>query len=156
MEIRFPRLLALAKRMVPGAYEDPMRVIGACAYCDGDVLYKDGDVDGAGRARHDACERDVTRSQLDRVSADRVFIHALAMVRDLPTVLPHAKAAMRAMPARYGAREMAAFIDAMIPHVALEPALGLRSRRDAVVSLRETKRALLGLRHAPRNETRPT
>ena len=90
MEIRFPRLMALAKRMVPGAFEDPQRVIGACAYCDRPVLYRDGDRDARGRPRHDPCEREVTRSQLDRVSADRIFLRALAIVRELPSVVPHA------------------------------------------------------------------
>lgn len=156
MEIRFPRLMVLAKRMVPGAFEDPRRAIGACAYCDREVLYKDGDLDAAGRARHDACEREVSRSRLDRVRADNIFLYVLALVRDLPAVHPHAKAALRAMPERYGVREMASFIDAMVPHVEVEPALGLRARRDTIVSLREAKRTLLGLRPSPQNETRLT
>lgn len=155
MRSKFPYLMALAKRMIPGAFKDPHRVIGSCAYCEGDVLYKDGDADAAGRARHDACEREVTRGQLDRVRADGIFLHVLALVRDLPTVQPHAKAALRAMPERYGAREMASFIDAMVPHVEVETSLGLRARRDTIVSLRETKRTLLGLRHRPQTETRP-
>lgn len=154
MDIRFPRLMALAHRMVPGVFEDPQKIIGACRYCDADVAYDDGDHDAAGRARHDACERTVTRRQLDRVRADMFFMNVLGIVRDLPAVQPHASAAMRAMPEKFGPREMATFIDDMMPHVALEPLLTLRARRDTVVALRGAKRTLLGL-DLEANETRP-
>lgn len=145
MDIRFPRLMALARRMVPGAFEDPARPLGNCRYCDETVLYAEGDTDADGRPRHDRCEREVTRRQLDRVSADRIFMHALAIVRDLPSVAGPAKAAVRAMPDRCDARDMAACIDAVMPHVELEPLLSLRARRDTVVALRGVKRSLLGL-----------
>jgi hypothetical protein len=155
MQAKFPYLMALAKRMVPGAFEDPHRIIGTCRYCDCDVTYAAGDTDRwSGRARHDACEKKVSRGQLDRVRAGGIFRTVLALVRDLPEVVPHAKEALGAMPERYGAIEMAGFIDAMIPLVSLEPMLTLRARRDTVVALRDTKRTLLGLSTA-QNETRP-
>lgn len=154
MRAKYPYLMALAKRMVPGAFEDPNRCIGTCRYCDGDVTYAAGDTDRSGRARHDACEKKVSRAQLDRVRAGGIFRSVLALVRDLPAVVPHAKDALGAMPERYGAVEMAGFIDVMIPHVSLEPKLSLRARRDTVVALRDTKRTLLGLSTVA-NETRP-
>jgi len=51
---------------------------------------------------------------------------------------------------------MASFIDAMVPHVEIEPALGLKTRRDAIVALRAVKRSILGLRPLPQTETRPS
>lgn len=110
MRAKYPYLMALAKRMVPGAFEDPHRIIGTCRYCDGDVTYAAGDTDRSGRARHDACEKEVSRGQLDCVRAGGIFRSALALVRDLPAVAPHAVNAIRAMPDRYGAIEMAGFM----------------------------------------------
>jgi len=154
MAIRFPRLMALARRMIAGAYEDPSRPLGTCRYCDKTVLYAEGDHDAEGRPRHDLCESTVMRRQLDRVSADRIFLHVLAVVRDLPSVAPHAKDAIRALPDRFDARMMASFIDDMLPHIELEPMLSLRSRRDTIVSLRGTKRTLLGLDDGHNDEAR--
>ncbi|HTM68929.1 MAG TPA: hypothetical protein VL426_06560 [Candidatus Binatia bacterium] len=149
MEIRFPRLMARARRMIAGVFEDPKRPLGSCRYCDETVLYAEGDTDPEGRPRHDRCEREVTRRQLDRVSADRIFLHVLGLVRGLPSVVKPGRDALRAMPDRCDARDMAAFIDAMLPHVELEPMLTLRSRRDTIVALRGAKRSLLGLDLGP-------
>lgn len=154
MHIRFPRLMAVARRMIAGAYVDPNLPLGACRYCDKPVLYAEGDRDAEGRARHDQCESAVMRKQLDRVSADRIFLHVLAMVRDLPSVAPHAKAAIRAVPEPFDARAMASFIDGMMPHVETEPMLSLRSRRDTIVALRGVKRTLLGLDDGRNDEAR--
>jgi hypothetical protein len=154
MRITFPYLMALAKRMVPGVFEDPLREIGTCRFCERTVTYAEGTLDDAGHASHDACAKTVRHRQLDRVRASGIFRHVLGIVRDLPTVLPEAKTMLHDMPNGYGPVEMAGFIDAMIPHVSLEPSLSLRSRRDTVVALRDTKRLLLGLSVA-RNETRP-
>ncbi len=154
MRAKFPYLMALAERMVPGAFEDPLRIIGTCRYCDDDVTYAAGDTDRHGRARHDACEKIVTRRQFDRVRAPAIFRSVLAIVRDLPNVQPHALDTLRAMPKGYGPVEMAGFIDAMLPHIECEQMLSLRMRRDTIVALRDTKRMLLGL-DAGRNETRP-
>lgn len=140
---------AIAKRMVPGAFEDPNRIIGTCRYCDSDVTYAAGDHAPDGRSRHDKCEKKVLRSQMNRVHAPMYFRNVLAIVRELPSVRPHALAVHKAMPNGYGPVEMAGFIDAMIPHVETEPMLSLRTRRDTILALRGAKRHLLGLDACP-------
>lgn len=154
MVIRFPRLMALARRMMPGVFEDPNRLLGDCRYCDEAVRYADGDTDAAGRPRHDRCESTVLKQQLDRVGADRLFIHVVGLVRDLPSVKEPARAAIRALPEKSDARDMAAFVDAVMPHVEMEPMLTLRARRDTVVALRNAKRSLLGLDTGRNEEAR--
>lgn len=154
MVIRFPRLMALARRMMPGVFEDPSRLLGDCRYCDAPVRYAEGDTDAEGRHRHDRCESKVMRRQLDRVGADRVFMHVVGLVRDLPSVKEPARAAIRALPEKSDARDMAKFIDAVMPHVELEQTLSLRARRDTVVALRDAKRSLLGLDTGRNEEAR--
>ena len=154
MVIRFPRLMALARRMMPGVFEDPNRLLGSCRYCDEAVRYAEGDTDAAGRPRHDRCESLVMRRQLDRIGADRLFMSVVGLVRDLPSVVEPARAAIRALPEKSDARDFAGVIDAVMPHVELEPMLSLRARRDTVVALRNTTRSLLGLDTVRNEEAR--
>jgi len=143
MHVRFPRLMALARRMVPGAFEDPHRTLGMCLYCDREVTYAAGDTDADGRPRHDACEKTATRRQMSAISADRLFMHALALLRDLPGMKPHLRTAVHALPDGYGPKEMVRVLADMTPHVE-SSSISLKMKRDVVVALRDTKRDLCG------------
>ena len=139
------REIALLRRREPGGRADPEAVIGTCQFCDKPVRYAEGDLDRHERARHDACLSRVMERQLSPLLAEGHFQRALAILRDLPLVRPHLRAAFDALPDSYGPIDMARLIDQMMPYAELEQALVRGERARTLLALRGIKKHVLGL-----------
>ncbi len=142
MLIRFKGLMQIAKRMVPGSFEDKCRIIGNCHFCGQTVDYSAGDIASDGRARHDTCEGTDIRA---RHAAYRAKIAYLTLLCDhtLPKFVREGLlATCRSHFETLNVSAMQASIDRLLPQISLIGTCSLLERRRAITRLRDVRRQL--------------